>query len=67
MSSDVLESDVDVSSAVTRVVSGNEAVASVLVVRCNISGVVVVVEVRSVVVSGVITVDIVPRAAGMVD
>lgn len=61
----MLASDVDVTSAVTWVVSVNEAVASVLVVPCNRSGIVIVVEVRSVVVSGVITVVIVLTAAGM--
>lgn len=45
-------SDVDVTCAVTRVVSVNEAVASVLVVTGRVSGTVIVVEVRSMVVSG---------------
>lgn len=50
------------------VVSVSGAAASVLVVERNISGVVVVVDVRFVVVSGVITVYfVVPRAAGAVD
>lgn len=46
MSSDVLKLDVDVSPVVTGVVSVDEAVASALVVKCNIAGIVVVVEVK---------------------
>lgn len=61
----VLVSDVDVTCAVTMVVSVNEAVASVLVVTGRVSGTVIAVEVRSMVVSGVITVAIVLTAAGV--